>query len=328
MRIHDRALYGDECPTAVMNIFLFRPLSSPTIDRLRHDYPQCEFFQTTDAALLESQIDRAEVLFGNAPASLLAKAPRLRWVQIVSSGFDEYAALDRTGVTLTTAHGVHAPFLAEHILMSMLMFARGQLRFEKCRQERRWDRNPAIPFSLAGQTVGFVGLGSTARELLRFFPPLGLRAIAVRRTPSPTEGVDRVDGLDGLDRLILESDHLVLTLPLTRDTGNLIDSRRIGLMRQGAFLYNISRGGLVDETALLARLHSDTLGGAALDVFQQEPLPADSPWWTAPRSIITPHIAGHHRDLGMATLAVFEQNLQRFLDGQPLKNIANFNRGY
>ncbi len=314
-----------------MNIFLFRPLLPPVLDRLRRDYPQCEFFQTTDSSVLESQIDRVEVLFGNAPASLLARAPRLRWVQIVSSGFDEYAVLAGTGVALTTAHGVHAPFLAQHILMSMLMFARGQPYFDTCRQERRWDRNPVIPFSLAGQTVGFVGLGTTARELLRFLPPLGLRAIAVRRAPSPAEGVDRVDGLDGLDgldRLISESDHLVLTLPLTRDTGNLIDSRRIRLLRQGAFLYNASRGGLVDEAALLDRLHSGTLGGAALDVFQQEPLPADSPWWIAPRSIITPHIAGHHRDLGVATLDLFEQNLRHFLDDRPLKNIADFTRGY
>ncbi len=311
-----------------MNVFLFRPFLPPLLDRLRHDYPQCEFFQTTESSVLESQIDRVEILFGNAPASLLARAPGLRWVQIVSSGFDEYTALAGTGVTLTTAHGVHAPFLAQHILMSMLMFARGQPHFETCRQERRWDRNPAVPFSLAGQTVGFVGLGSTALELLHFLPPLGLRAIAVRRAPSPAAGIDRVDGLDGLDRLISESDHLVLTLPLTRETGNLINASRIGLLRQGAFVYNASRGGLADETALLARLHSGTLGGAAIDVFQNEPLPADSPWWIAPRTIITPHIAGHHRDLSVATLELFEKNLRRFLDGLPLKNIANFERGY
>lgn len=317
-----------------MKTILFRSLDAHVIDRLRSSHPQCEFLQTTDVGTLESWLNDAEVVYGNAPAALLARAPRLRWVQIVSAGFDEYTSLagvrNRSGdsVTVTSAHGVHSPFLAQHVLMSMLIFARGQLHFDACHRERRWDRNPSIPFSLAGQTIGFVGLGAIARELQKFLPALGLRTIAVRRTPSHVDGLDRVEGLDGLDRLIAESDHLVVTLPLTGETSNLIDARRVGLLRQGAFFYNVARGGLVDENALLARLNDGTLGGVALDVFAREPLPQESPWWTAPRAIVTPHIAGHHRDLGAATLALFERNLSRFLDGSPLQNVADFARGY
>ncbi len=316
------------------NILLYRPISKSDLDGICQRYPQCTFVQTTDASQLNAHLEEAEVVLGNIPADLLVKAPRLRWVQIVSAGFDEYASLknahnaEGAPVTLTTARGVHSPFLAQHVLMAMLMFSRGQLHFEQCRHERQWNRSPAIPFNLAGQTVGFVGLGGIARELMRFLPTLGLRATAVRHTPAPQQGLEWVGNINDLDRLLAQSQHIVMGLPLTDSTRNLINAHRVALMPKGAFFYNVARGGLVDESALLKRLHDRSLGGAALDVFEQEPLPDDSPWWSAPRTLITPHIAGHHRNLGDATLALFQRNLDHFLANEPLINPANFTRGY
>jgi len=312
-----------------MNVLLHRPLAPGALERLRAAAPGAEFRHEPAAAGLAAHRDWTEVLYGNPPAALLRDWPRLRWLQIVSSGFDEYAALAGGPVTVTTAHGVHAAPLAQQVLMAMLMFARGQLHFGACQREARWDRNPAVPFRLAGQTVGLVGCGLIARELAAVAGPLGLRLRAVRRSPGPApDGVERVDGLAGLDDLLAGSDHVVVTLPLTAATRGLLDARRVGLMRNGAYFYNVARGGLVDEAALLVRLADGSLGGAAMDVFATEPLPPDSPWWHARNALVFPHIGGHHRDLGADTLELFADNLARRARGEALRNVADFGRGY
>lgn len=312
-----------------MNVLLHRPLFPGALERLRAAAPEAEFRHEPAAAGLAAQRDWAEVLYGNPPAAMLRDWPRLRWLQIVSSGFDEYAALAGGPVTVTTAHGVHAAPLAQQVLMAMLMYARGQLHFGACQRAARWDRNPAVPFRLAGQTVGLVGCGLIAHEFAALAAPLGLRVRAVRRTPGAgAAGIERVDGLDALDDLLAASDHVVMTLPLTTETRGLLDARRVGLMKRGAYFYNVARGGLVDESALLARLADGSLGGAAMDVFATEPLPADSPWWQAPNALVFPHIGGHHRDLGQDTLALFADNLARRGRGEPLRNVADFRRGY
>jgi phosphoglycerate dehydrogenase-like enzyme len=271
----------------------------------------------------------AEVIFGNPPAELLKARPELRWLQIVSSGFDAYRALAAEPVTITTAHGVHAAPIAQHVLMSILMFTRGQLHFGECQRRGVWDRNPAVPFSPAGQTLGFVGYGLIARELAKFGALLGMRMIAVKRTPAacPPE-LARLDTLDGLDDLLAQSDHVVVTLPFTPETGNLLDARRVERIKAGAYFYNVARGGVVDEAALRQRLEAGTLGGAAMDVFEAEPLPAESPWWRTPRTLVHPHIAGHHRSLAVDTFRVFADNFARYVNGEPLKNVADFGRGY
>jgi len=312
-----------------MNVLLNRPLPTGALERLQHIAPAATFRHELKPDALSGQLDWAEAIYGNVAASALANRPRLRWVQIVSSGFDEYASLAGGPVVVTTAHGVHAQPLAQQVLMAMLMFARGQLHFGECQRVAKWDRNPAVPFRLAGQTLGFVGYGLIAQELAGLGARLGLKMTAVRRTPGlcPPE-LTGIAGLDGLDALLKASDHVAVTLPLTSETRGLLDARRVGLMKPGAYFYNVARGGLVDEAALLARLADGSLGGVAMDVFAQEPLPADSPWWHAPRALIFPHIGGHHRDLAADTFEVFADNLARYVAGRPLRNVADFDRGY
>ena len=312
-----------------MKIFLHRPLPAGAVEQLRRIAPTAEFRHDVKTDSLAANLDWAEVVFGNPPAALVRERENIRWLQIVSSGFDEYASLADRPLVVTTAHGVHASSISQQVLMAMLMFARGQLHFGECQRNAQWDRNPAIPFSLTGQTLGLIGYGLIGRELARFAVLLGLRVIAVKRTatPCPPE-LAALNGLAGLDALLAESDHVVMTLPLTAGTRNVLDPRRVGLLKRGSYFYNIARGGLVDETALLARLHDGSLGGAALDVFAQEPLPKESPWWTAPRTLVFPHIAGHHRDLSSDTFQLFSRNLSRYVTRQPLENVADFNRGY
>lgn len=310
-----------------MNVLLYRDLASDQVARLGQAFPSLVFRQTVKRDDLAD--DWAEVIFGNPPADLIATASRLRWLQIVSSGFDEYVSLRNTKITVTTAHGVHASIIAQHTLATILWFARGQPHLAERQRAHVWDRRPAVPQDLARQTVGIVGYGEIGRALVKMLAPIGPRILAVKREPaSAPPGVESLNGLDGLDELLAVSDHVVVTLPLTEQTRGLLDAGRLAKMKQGAVLHNVARGGIVDETALLARLADGSLGGAALDVFAQEPLSGDSPFWDLPNVIVTPHLAGHHRDLGIPILERFRTNLQRYLDGQPLLHVADFNRGY
>jgi phosphoglycerate dehydrogenase-like enzyme len=309
-----------------MNVLLYRDIDPAALAALRVEFLACDFRQTTAPAQMEAWLDWADALYGNAPAAMLLRAPKLRWVQIVSSGFDEYAALAGSPITVTTAHGVHAPIMAQHTLMTILLFSRGQLHFAAKQREKVWDRRPAIPQNLAGATVGLVGYGEVGRALAAMLRPLGVRLIASRRSagmPPP-----ELAAVLPLDELLEQSDHVVVSLPLTADTRNLLDAARLARMKRGAVLHNVARGGLVDEVTLLMKLRDGSLGGAALDVFAQEPLPSDSPFWTEPNVVVTPHIAGHHRTLGAATLVRFRENLRRRVAGETLLHVADFTRGY
>ena len=180
------------------------------------------------------------------------------------------------------------------------------------------------------QTIGLVGFGNVGHELVPLVRPLGFRVVGVRRQSggSVPPGVDRIDGITELDRVLAESDHVVLSLPLTPETRGLLDAARFARFKPGAIFHNIARGGLIDEAALLANLQSGHLGGAALDVFDREPLADQSPFWDLPNVLITPHIAGHDRDLGVQMLHRFRENLRAYLTGRPVAPVANFARGY
>ena len=312
-----------------MNILLFRDLPVRAVDEVLRIVPGATVRQVSKVDELPALLDGTQVIFGNPPPKLLLGRAELRWLQIVSSGIDEYQPLAGTGVQVTTAHGVHSAAIAQHTLMTILMLARGQLYFAQRQREAKWDRLPSMPLSLRGQTIGFVGYGSIARELVAFTSLLGLRAIGVKRESAacPFE-LMRLDTLEGLDALLVESDHVVITVPLTTATRGLLDARRIALLKRGGCVYNVARGGLLDEDALRARLLEGSLRGAAIDVFATEPLPPESPWWSMPNCIVTPHVAGHHRDLGRAVFERFLENLECYVAGEPLRSVANFARQY
>jgi len=313
-----------------MRIVLYRDLSAAQLAALKADFPDCEFRVVTDPVALAEQLDWPEIVFGNAPVSLLRQAAGLRWVQIVSSGLDEYTPLKDNGVTVTTGQGLHAPIIARHVLMMILLFTRSQWYFDRCQRAHKWDRQPLLPKPAAGQTIGLVGFGNVGHELVPLVRPLGFRVVGVRRQSggSVPPGVDRIDGITELDRVLAESDHVVLSLPLTPETRGLLDAARFARFKPGAIFHNIARGGLIDEAALLANLQSGHLGGAALDVFDREPLADQSPFWDLPNVLITPHIAGHDRDLGVQMLHRFRENLRAYLTGRPVAPVANFARGY
>jgi phosphoglycerate dehydrogenase-like enzyme len=281
------------------------------------------------SALLAS----ADVLFDvdrpNARAGLPERAPRLRWVQASSSGVGEW--IRRLGlldapVQVTNAAGIHAVPLAEFALFAMLYFAKRMPLVHADRAAGRWERFAGSV--LHGRTLGVIGLGQVGREIARLAAAVGMRVVGVRRTAAATDGVAEVFGPDGLHTVLAQSDYVVLMAPYTAETDTLLDASAIAAMKPGAVLINVSRGSLIDETALVEALREGRLTGAALDVFRHEPLPADSPFWDLPNVLITPHSMSTALGENELLVDLFCDNLRRFLDGRPLRNLVDKQRGY
>jgi phosphoglycerate dehydrogenase-like enzyme len=268
----------------------------------------------------------------------LARAGRLRWLSSVAAGLEEIAtpALLARGVAVTSASGVHGPNIAEHVLAMMLMFMRDLPRLYRAQLARRWERDLKSrsdgPGELTGKTLLIVGLGRIGEAIAARARPFGMRLIAVKRDPSARHDaavmVDEVLAMDALDDALTRADHVCLTVPLTRATRHLMDARRIGRLPAGAYLYNVSRGAVVDEAALIDALRAGRLAGAGLDVFEEEPLPPSSPLWALDNVILTPHVAGATPLYYERTATLFAENLDRLLAGQPLRNRFDPARGY
>lgn len=268
----------------------------------------------------------------------LGRASRVRWLSSVAAGLDEIVtpALLARGVVVTNASGVHGPNIAEHVLAMILMFTRGLPRLYRAQLARRWERNLKSrsdgPGELTGKTLLIVGLGRIGEAIAARARPFGVRVVALKHDPSTRHdagvAVDELLGMDALDEALGRADHVCLTVPLTRATRHLIDRRRLARLGAGAFLYNVSRGAVIDEAALIDALRAGKLGGAGLDVFEEEPLPETSPLWDLDNVILTPHVAGVTPLYYQRTAALFADNLDRFLAGEPLANRYDPARGY
>jgi len=277
---------------------------------------------------------RADVSFDfdwQAPGDMAANCPRLRWVQGTSAGIGGF--LDRTGLAdtplvFTTAAGVHAIPLAEFALLGLLYFAKDMPLLARRQRERHWQR--LAVGQLAGRRVLLVGLGGTGRAVARLLAAAGVEVTGTARTPRHRDapGVASFVTPDQLCQVLPAVDALVLACPLTEQTRHLIAARELALMRPGAVLVNISRGQVVDEDALTAALSSGHLGGACLDVFETEPLPASSPLWQLENVIISPHSASTVAAENHLLAELFTDNLQRWLAGRPLRNVYDRTAGY
>ncbi len=259
--------------------------------------------------------------------------PRVRWIQATSTGIGHL--LTRTGlvhspITFTTARGIHAKPLADFVLMAMLWFAKDGFRMIRDQAAHRWERYCGR--ELTGATVGLVGLGTINREVARRCRAMGTRVVATKRTPAGAtdregEGDLRIS-LSDLSTVVREADVLVVAVPHTPDTEGLIGTPEIRAMKRGAVIINVARGTVVDEPAMLAAPQSGHLGGAALDVFAREPLPADSPLWDLPNVLVSPHSASTVDTENEKLTALFCENLRRYTRGEPLLNLFDRERMY
>ena len=287
------------------------------------------------AAEWASLVAEAEVMLDVDRATerdLARQAPRLRWIQLSSSGvvhIVEQMGLGDRPIVVTNAAGMHALPLAEFVLFAMLYFAKRMPRVLADQRRHHWERFALD--TLPGKTLGIVGLGHVGGAIARLARSAGLRVVAVRRTAgaaSESPDADAVYPPAGLRTLLGESDYVVLIVPLTPETAGLLGKAELALMKPGAVLINIGRGQLVDEAALIESLRSGHLGGAALDVFATEPLPNASPLWDLPNVLVTPHSMSTALDENEWLVDLFSGNLRRYLAGQPLRNVFDRARGY
>ena len=285
-----------------------------------------------DLDRFEAGIAEAEILIGwrFETADLRTRAPRLKWIQLTGAGSDHLQPFDwlPRGLALTNNSGAHGPKAAEFAATALLMLNHGLPHFATAQRARRWDKR--FTTCIEGKTVLLLGLGAIGAAVARWLNRrLGLRVIALRRSGSPQRGVAQVIGEDALDRVLPEADFVVVTLPLTPDTENLLDCRRIGLMKPGAGLVNLGRARVVDYQALAEALEAGRLSGAVLDVFDPEPLPRSSPLWTTRNLMLVPHCSSDDAEAYIArTLDLFFENLARYRAGRPLKNRISRSKAY
>ena len=278
-------------------------------------------------------VARAEISFDfdwERPAEFLTNAPNVRWVQSPSSGIGPM--LERIGVmgsrlVVTNAAGIHAQPLAEFVLMAALYFAKEVPRLNAWKANREWVR--FCGYELAGSRMLLVGLGGAGARVAQLSAAIGIEVIGHRRSAAaPPAGVTRLVGSDEIDAELPNVDYLVLIAPDTTDTKNMFDRRRLALLPPCAVVINIGRGTLLDEPALIEMLSDGRLRGAALDVFAKEPLPVDSPLWSMPNVIVSPHSASTVVQENDRIVDLFIENLRRFLDRQPLVNLFDHARKY
>ena len=278
-----------------------------------------------------SLLAAAEVLFDFGPAPLVDELPgwpRLRWIQATSAGVGQFAVstgLTGSKVIVTTASGVHARPMAEFALMAMLMFGKGAFRMLADQRAHRWRRYAGE--ELAGKLVGIVGVGRIGREVARLARALDARVVGTVRSVEGRSAedlyLDRLLPTARIDEMLDDLDFLVLSCPHTLETDGLIDARRLAALKPGAVLINIARGAVVDEPALIAALQSGHLAGAALDVFAREPLPEESPLWEMHNVLVSPHSASTAGTENARIVDLFCDNLRRYLEDRPLRNVLD-----
>ncbi len=318
-----------------MRLHVYHARAAPRIEAaVREALPGHDVTAWTRPEELAAGLGEVEVLFtATAPGLDWSGATRLRLVQLMGAGADGLLPADGlpAGVQVAGLRGVFAAEASEHAIALLLALARGLPTLVARQAERRWRPFASAP--LEGSTLCVVGLGAIGARVARIGAALGMRVVGVRRRPAPVAGVERVRGPDELLDALAEADHAVITLPLTPGTRGLIDADALAALRPTptrptARLVQVGRGGVLDEAALLAALRDGRLGGAALDVFEEEPLPPESPLWDAPNLIVSPHLAGLGLRYLERAVEALADNVRSLDEGRPLRGLVDVGAGY
>jgi len=307
------------------------------LEQLRTRFPHITFLHSTTR---ESDLDLAadaDVAFAIAlNKDAVARATQLQWLHCSGHAVGHFplADLAARGIVVTNSRGIQAVPIAEHVMACLLALARRLPETLSDQQERIWRPNTyvgeASPWLLAGRTIGVIGVGTIGEAIAARAKAFGMHVIGLRRSPAREvpAGFDEVVGPVDRDRLLAAADVVVLAAPLTSETHRLLDAAAIARMKSGAVVINVARGQLIDERALAEALEAGRLGGAVLDVFTSEPLAPDSPFWSLPNVIVTPHNSGFRTGHFDAVIDLFSENLTRFERGVELLNRVDLQTGY
>lgn len=285
--------------------------------------PDAEHIYAGRRTVTEEQLTRATVIFGWPRAKMLPVCENLKWFQTMWAGADEYLNVLPEGVTLTSSSGCNARSVAEHMLSCTLALCRVLPTYRDSQREHRWARENAMK-TLLGATVLVVGAGNIGGTYAGMCRALGSHTIGVKRTAGPVEGFDQVYGLDKLDELLPQADVVALIMPHNPQSVGLMSAERIAMMKDDAILISCGRGSVLDQDALVEQMQGGKLWGAALDVTEPEPLPADHPLWDIPNVIITPHVAGNMLlEITRRTcIEMAQDNLKKYLRGGKLERVV------
>jgi phosphoglycerate dehydrogenase-like enzyme len=315
-------------PAATATVLLYHPYEAAryaALVRGARGRMNLQVVATPDAAA--KFIAETDVLYAwQFPPRLYDKAGRLRWLQAMGAGI-EWALVPElpARVTVTRAPGVFGPWMAEYVIGWCAWVTQRMATYREAQRQRRWIGD-VLPRRLGGTTLAIVGLGDIGRVIGRAARALGMRVVGVSRSGRPVPEAHRVYRTAALTRALAEADWVVVVLPLTPQTRGLIGERELAAMRPTAWLINIGRGAVVDESALARALEARRIGGAVLDVFRSEPLPPTHPLWGFDNVVITPHVSGPSTPEEIAP--IFNDNLARFLAGRRLRHVVDRARGY
>ncbi|SDO26870.1 Phosphoglycerate dehydrogenase [Paenibacillus sp. yr247] len=293
---------------------------------------RCEFHWFKSSSEAGEQIVNADVIIsaGRINPDILNQAPKLKWMQTLSAGVDKLPLQEfaERNILLTNARGVHTIQMSEFTLSLMLQWIRNANLLHELQQNKVWDSQIKVG-ELYGKTLGIIGAGAIGEAVARKAKAFDMTVIGYNRSGTPQPAFDStVSGEEGLPYLLSQSDFIVLLLPSTAKTRGFLTKEHLSLMKPSAFLINLARGDVIDEEALVHALQEGKLAGAALDVFEQEPLPSTSPLWSLKNVIITPHIAGASAHYTERVSSIFYHNLRAFLDGSEMINVVNLTEGY
>jgi phosphoglycerate dehydrogenase-like enzyme len=280
---------------------------------------------TPDPALLAE----AEALLSwGPPAGVLDQMPRLRFIQSLTAGVEHWLGRKdlRDGIALSCARGTHRVQMPENILGALFHITKPYAAIVADNAAKRWTRR--VSATLAGSTLGILGLGAIGAELARKAAALEMRVIGTKRDGAAVPHVEKVHTPDGTDAVLAESDFVVLLLPATPATENFVDAARLARMKKTAWLLNFGRGALIKDDDLVAAVRAGTIAGAVLDVFRTEPLPAEHPFWAEEGIMVLPHIGGLHPQRDQVVAALLAENMRRFLEGAPASQLVDRSAGY
>jgi len=275
------------------------------------------------------QLARTEALMApGMPPGLLPAMPKLRWAQSMTAGVEGWLALPDlpTHITLTCARGTHTESMPENIMAGIFYVAKPYAAAAANQKSGKWLHTVAQP--LTGKTLGILGLGAIGAEVARMASAFGIKVIGTKRRPAKMANVAEVLPPERTRDVLAQSDFVLLLLPATPDTNELINAERLGWMKPTAWLLNFGRGHLIKDDDLVAAVKARKIAGAVLDVFRQEPLPSEHPFWSTEGILVLPHIGGPHPQRDRFVAQLFVDNLGRFLDGKPLKETVDRTAGY
>ena len=316
-----------------MKLLIIGSWDQDRLAEVRKTFPQVEFTAASDQDKILREIPDAEVVYGGITREAFLAAKKLKWIQNTGAGVEKLARISEiagSDVIVTNTRGAHAATIAEHTFGLLISLTRNLRQTFQAQRDHNWGvqfDNPMV--GLTGLTLGMVGLGNIGRAIAKRGYAFDMNVIAIdaHEVPKP-DFVTELRLSDGLDDLLQRSDVVAVTTPHTPNTAGLLGEQQLRLMKPSSYLLVVSRGGIVDEDALARMLNEGKLAGAGLDVTATEPLPEDSPLWDTPNLLITPHCSGRSAFTSASALAIFHENLRRYLADEPLTNLVDLKLGY